>query len=370
MTLRESIDTVRRREAKKADARQEVCDTAGCMTLALTPPAQAMQAATKHITPFSQAIKDAGLGPLQRTPFVGTMQVNIGKLCNLTCRHCHVESGPSKRRENMDEQTVQRCLTLLAASPSIHTVDITGGAPELNPHFRTLVRGARALGKTVIDRCNLVVMFERDQEDLPAFLAEHQVHVVASLPCYSEENTDGQRGKHVHMDSIEALRRLNALGYGRDPALRLDLVYNPTGPSLPPSQATLDEAYRDELRTRYDVVYDGLFTIANMPIKRFADDLFRDGRLAEYMSLLSNAFNTATVDKLMCRETINVQWDGTLYDCDFNAALEMDLKDGKTTVWTIDSFDDLADRPIATGRHCYGCTAGAGSSCGGSLAAE
>ncbi|UZJ56256.1 hypothetical protein CBS101457_005576 [Exobasidium rhododendri] len=351
LTFRESISVVQRREARKEEQR-----------------ALAMNEATAAVSPFGQRVAEIERAPLRRAmPTV--LQINIGKLCNLTCRHCHVESGPSKRRENMDLRTVERCIELLRRSPSIEVVDITGGAPELNLHFRHLVKAARSLGKQVIDRCNLVVLFEKGQEDLVEFLADQQVHVVASLPCYTEETTDKQRGKRVHQDSVEAIRLLNDVGYGKEgTGLQLDLVYNPSGASLPPSQASLEEEYRNQLHTNQGITFNSLFAITNMPIKRFADDLFQSGKLSEYFQLLAKTFNPSTLSGLMCRETINVQWDGKLFDCDFNAALDMPMNSERADIWTLDSLDVLAQQPIKTAKHCYGCTAGTGSSCGGSLA--
>ncbi|RMJ23144.1 hypothetical protein PHISP_05988 [Aspergillus sp. HF37] len=277
-------------------------------------------------------------------------------------------------------------------SPSIDTVDITGGAPELNPHFRTLVAEvdistlvgqvaymlqARAMGKTIIDRCNLAVLFESNQEDLARFLADRDVNVVASLPCYTPDNTDRQRGKRVFDDSITALRILNDHGFGRHPSAsrRLDLVYNPLGASLPPSQPALEDEYRRRLLDDHGVSFNSLYTITNMPIKRFADTLYQTGQYAAYMELLVHAFNAGTVGGLMCRYTVNVAWDGKIYDCDFNAALDLGsqatLRGENRTgldVWDIDNLADLRGGRIRTAKHCFGCTAGSGSSCGGSLA--
>jgi radical SAM/Cys-rich protein len=294
------------------------------------------------------------------------LQVNVGLRCDLACHHCHVESGP-KRREALDERLAARVLEVLARSPTLDTLDLTGGAPELNPHFRTLVRGARALGRRVIDRCNLTVLFERGQEDTAEFLAREGADVVASLPCYTAANVDAQRGKHVYERSIAALRRLNALGYAAPGSgLRLDLVYNPLGPTLPPAQAQLEADYRRELGA-LGVRFDQLLALTNMPIKRFARDLARRGESESYQSLLVNHFNPATVGGLMCRSTLSVAWDGALYDCDFNQALGLRLAGAPSTLFELDAVDSLAGLPIATGRHCFGCTAGAGSSCSGAL---
>ncbi len=316
---------------------------------------------------FAAALAEHALPELRRTA-VTTLQVNVGKRCDLACHHCHVEAGP-KRTEAMDEATAARVTELLAANPDVCTLDLTGGAPELNENFRGLVREARALGREVIDRCNLTVLFEPGQEDTAEFLAEHGVKVVASLPCYTRENVDAQRGKRVFERSIAALQKLNALGYaapGR--SLGLDLVYNPLGPSLPPDQAKLETDYRSELRELFGIEFDHLVAITNMPIKRFAHALERDGQHAEYMSLLVNHFNPATVLALMCRSLVSVGWDGTLYDCDFNQMLEMPLGARVNTIWEVDDLAELEHAPIATDSHCFGCTAGSGSSCGGALA--
>ena len=305
--------------------------------------------------------------PLLRAP-VTTLQINVGKRCNQACHHCHVEAGP-RRTEMMNAATASRLLELLAATSTIDTVDITGGAPELNPNFRHLVTESRRLGARVIDRCNLTVLLEPGQEDLAEFLAANQVAVTASLPCYSIENVDAQRGKGVFEKSIVALRRLNALGYGdAGSGLELDLVYNPLGPSLPPPQSKLEDDYRRELGAAFGVRFSRLLTITNMPINRFAHRLAREGKHDEYMSLLVNHFNPATIEGLMCRHLISVGYDGVLYDCDFNQMLELEIGglDGKT-IDDIDSFAVLDGAPIAVGSHCFGCTAGAGSSCGGAL---
>jgi radical SAM/Cys-rich protein len=314
---------------------------------------------------FPSVLAAAGLPPLRRAPTT-TLQVNVGLRCDLACHHCHVEAGP-KRREALDDKLAARLLEVLARSPGLATLDLTGGAPELNPHFRALVRGARALGRRVIDRCNLTVLFEPGQEDTPEFLAREGVDVVASLPCYTAGNVDAQRGKRVFERSVEALRRLNALGYAAPGSgLRLDLVYNPLGPSLPAPQAMLEADYRRELAA-LGIRFDHLFTITNMPIQRFARDLARRGESEAYLALLVNHFNPATVDALMCRSTLSVAWDGSLYDCDFNQALALPLAGAPASLFELEDVDALAGRSIATAPHCFGCTAGAGSSCGGAL---
>jgi radical SAM/Cys-rich protein len=316
---------------------------------------------------FAAHLARHGRAPLRRGA-LRTLQLNVGLRCNLACHHCHVESGP-KRREAMDRRGALRVLELLRANPGIEVLDLTGGAPELHPEFRQLVAEARALGRRVVDRCNLTVLFEPGQADTPEFLAAQGAEVVASLPCYTRENVDEQRGRGVFAGSIAALRRLNGLGYGRPGSpLRLDLVYNPLGASLPPAQAALEARYRDELATGFGIEFHRLLTLTNMPIKRFAHALEREGLQAEYMSLLVNHFNPETVPHLMCRDTLSVGWDGRLYDCDFNQMLELEPQGPARTIWDALDLAGLEGAPIATGAHCFGCTAGAGSSCGGALA--
>jgi radical SAM/Cys-rich protein len=299
-----------------------------------------------------------------------TMQVNVGKLCNQACHHCHVDAGP-RRTEQMTHATAARVIDVLGASAQVETLDITGGAPELNPNFAMLVERARALGRRAVVRCNLTVTLEPGMEWLVDFYTKSRVDLVCSLPCYTAENTDRQRGMGVFDKSIAALRNLNDAGFGRG-ELRLDLVYNPIGAALPPAQAELEARYRDELARGYGIVFDRLLTITNMPIARFAHQLLAAGNHAEYMGLLVNHFNPATVGALMCRNLVSVGWDGRLYDCDFNQMLEISLggpdRAGPLTIWDIDNLAELAGARIATGQHCFGCTAGAGSSCGGAIA--
>jgi radical SAM/Cys-rich protein len=298
---------------------------------------------------------------------VRTLQVNVGPRCDLACHHCHVEAGPA-RREALDASVADRVLLLLEDHPAVSTLDLTGGAPELNPEFRRLVRGARRLGREVIDRCNLTVLFAPGQRDTAEFLAEHGVRVVASLPCYTPANVDAQRGRGVFGRSIDALLWLNRLGYGKPGSpLGLDLVYNPLGASLPPPQPQLEAEYRRELAGRFGVEFHRLLTITNMPIKRFARQLAREGRHEAYLSLLANHFNPETVPELMCRTLLSVGWDGRLYDCDFNQMLEIPPGAGVRTIRDLDDLGKLEGEPIATASHCFGCTAGAGSSCGGAL---
>lgn len=317
---------------------------------------------------FDAAIRHHGIDTLRRT-VPTTLQVNVGKLCNQACHHCHVDAGPA-RREIMTLATASRVIELLEANPTLRTVDLTGGAPELNPHFRLLVAGARRAGRAVIVRCNLTVLFAPAMEWLPEFYRANQVRLVCSLPCYSEENVTRQRGGGVFARSIDALRLLNRLGYGTG-ADELDLVYNPVGASLPPAQAGLEARYREELGANFGVRFNRLLTITNMPISRFADQLARAGQHTAYLGLLVNHFNPATVAGLMCRSLISVGYDGKLYDCDFNQMLELPLGAAAgrlLTIWDVHDLRGFADAPIATGAHCFGCTAGSGSSCGGALA--
>ena len=321
---------------------------------------------------FHEVLREHGRSPLVRTR-VKSLQINVGKLCNMACHHCHVEAGP-KRTEIMRHEVAERVIELIAVNPGVEVVDLTGGAPELNPSFRWLVAEARRLGREVIDRCNLTILFEPGMQDLAEFLAGHEVHVVASLPCYQAENVEKQRGRGVFGKSIEALRRLNEIGYGRPGSvLQLDLVYNPVGASLPPPQGRLEAKYREQLGRLFGIEFHHLFTITNMPIKRFAHLLERTGQYEAYMSLIVNHFNPDTVPDLMCRSLLSVGWDGRLYDCDFNQMLEIELgaarKTGARTIWEVTSLDELMGSRVATGSHCFGCTAGGGSSCGGALQA-
>ncbi|MFW6066952.1 MAG: arsenosugar biosynthesis radical SAM (seleno)protein ArsS [Myxococcota bacterium] len=318
---------------------------------------------------FGALLETRREAPLRRGP-VTTLQINVGKRCNQACNHCHVEAGP-KRTEVMPDAVLDRVLHLVRTNPSIETVDITGGAPELHPRFGELVAESRAAGCDVIDRCNLTVLLEPGMGYVARFLAHHGVHIIASLPCYLESNVERQRGRGVFDRSIRALRELNALGYGRPgTGLRLDLVYNPVGPSLPPAQAGLQAKYKEELSSRFGVAFNGLLTLTNMPIRRFAHALERDGALESYVELLERSFNPETLGSVMCRALVSVGWDGVLFDCDFNQMLEIPLGAGGSrnlTVWDVDSFEELEDAAVATGTHCFGCTAGAGSSCTGAL---
>ncbi len=314
---------------------------------------------------FRQTLESVGV-QLVKKP-IEILQVNVGRLCNLTCSHCHVESGPTKTKENMDRRTAEAVIRFLDKA-RISTLDLTGGAPEMNPHFRYLVTEARERGVQVMDRCNLSVMLLDGQEDLADFLAANQIEVIASLPCYSRENVDRQRGTGTFEASIEALRRLNRLGYGREGSGRtLNLVYNPVGPHLPPPQAQLEQDYKERLLQDFGILFNRLYTITNMVITRYAAFLRAQKQDAAYQHLLIQSFNPATLEGLMCRNTLNVGWDGTLYDCDFNFAIGLRAggEAGKT-IFNLEP-DDLLYAPIATGEHCFGCTAGAGSSCQGAL---
>jgi radical SAM/Cys-rich protein len=307
--------------------------------------------------------------PAIRRRALETVQVNLGYVCNQACLHCHVNAGPT-RTESMALETVNQVVGFLAASGA-KTLDLTGGAPELNPHFRHLVHRARQLGVKVIDRCNLTVLHEEGQEDLAEFLAAHQVEVVASLPCYTEELVDRQRGKGVYEASIRAIRRLNALGYGREgTGLSLNLVYNPQGPSLPPPQERLEADYKRVLGEHFGIVFNSLFTLANMPIQRFGSTLISKGQFNAYMKLLRSAHSDANVEAVMCRSLVSVDWKGFLFDCDFNQMLGLPLvQPGKPRPHLTDVLGrDLDGNPIVVRDHCYGCTAGQGSSCGGALA--
>ena len=354
------------------------------------PPRPARRAPRATAAPaapdrFAAALALHGLPSLRRA-VTRTLQVNMGKWCNQACAHCHVDAGPA-RTERMEARVVERVLSVLRASDGITTVDITGGAPELNPHFRRLVNGALAAGKEVLLRCNLTVLLQPGQQDTARFLAERGVTIIASLPCYLAENVDRQRGPGVFAGSIRALRELNELGYGvlegaeappeddgdldeldRPPVLRLHLVHNPLGPALPPAQAALEQDYRLRLREDHGVRFDRLFVLANMPIHRFADDLRRRDALDAYEDLLEQRFNPAAVPGVMCRELVSVDWDGRLSDCDFNAMLGLPPGARPRSIFDVDELSEFDQRPVRTGSHCLGCTAGQGSSCGGALA--
>ena len=312
--------------------------------------------------------------PLTRSK-LEILQVNLGYTCNLSCTHCHVNAGP-KRTEQMEKAHIDLVIEILKQH-KVQTLDLTGGAPELMPHFRYLVKAARELGVTVIDRCNLTILNEPGQEDLAQFLADHQVEVVASLPCYSEDNVDAQRGKGVFESSIEGLQKLNQLGYGLPESnLSLNLVYNPGGAFLPPGQVELEAAYKEKLSAEHAISFNSLFTITNMPISRFGAVLLAQGAFNEYMNLLKDSYSPANLAGVMCLNTVSVDWQGNLYDCDFNQMLEMPLSADmianqeatEPCYHLIDLLNsDLKGLPIKVADHCYGCTAGQGSSCGGAI---
>jgi radical SAM/Cys-rich protein len=311
---------------------------------------------------------------LEKIPFpairrgrLDTLQLNVGYRCNQSCVHCHVNAGPN-RTEEMGAEVANLTLEFLRRRP-ITTLDITGGAPELNAEFRRVVSGTRRLGVKVMDRCNLTVLEQPGQEDTAEFLASEQVEIVASLPCYLEDNVNAQRGKGVFDASIRALQRLNALGYGREGSeLTLNLVYNPQGPSLPPPQAALEADYRRVLGEQHDVTFNALYTLANMPIQRFGSMLISHGTFDRYLALLREAHKDANLDGVMCRNLISVDWQGYVYDCDFNQMLDLPLRRGRRRVHLSDLLDgDIENNPIRVAGHCYGCTAGQGSSCGGAL---
>lgn len=313
---------------------------------------------------FRSRLSECGVELRKRK--IDILQVNVGKLCNMTCVHCHVEAGPTKTKENMSRETAEEVVRFLDLSGA-GTLDITGGAPELNPHFKYLVIEAKARKRRVIDRCNLTVFYENAMSDLPDFLAHRHVEIIASLPCYQKENVDKQRGNGTFHKSIEALKWLNDLGYGRRKELILNLVYNPVGPHLPPSQKKLEEDYKNKLYADFGIVFNQLYTITNMPITRYAKYLKAFNQYEAYVELLINSFNPATVDGLMCFNTLSVGWDGRLYDCDFNQMLGMQMRNGRPLTISDVQLKDLNNWEIFTGNHCFGCTAGAGSSCQGAL---
>ncbi len=317
---------------------------------------------------FQDKIKSAGINQLVTTD-LEIFQINIGKLCNQVCTHCHVDAGPDRKKENMNRATLERCLEIIKSVDTIHTIDITGGAPEMNPHFKWFVESCSNLGKRVINRCNLTIITANKKfHDLPEFFAKHKVYLVSSLPYFSKRRTDKQRGDGVFEASIKALQMLNKVGYGKaDSDLILDLVYNPSGALMPATQEVLEPQFKDKLENNYDVVFNNLIAITNLPIARFLDFLLESGNYEDYMEQLVNAFNPATVKNLMCRNTISVSWDGHLYDCDFNQMLELKV-DSKSNHLSNFDIEQLKQRNVVLNQHCYGCTAGAGSSCGGEIA--
>lgn len=315
---------------------------------------------------FSEKLNLSGMYPLQASG-IQIMQLNLGKMCNQTCKHCHVDAGPD-RKEMMSRSTMQLCLDILKNS-DIDVVDLTGGAPELNPDFRWLVEQIKKLGKHVMVRCNLTIILANKRfHDMPDFFKQHQVEVVSSLPGFTQDRTDRQRGDGVFEDSIKALQMLNQVGYGQEGSgLILNLVYNPAGAFLPPSQLALEKEYKMELASRYGIVFNQLFAITNMPISRYLDYLLSSGNYSRYMDKLISAFNPVSVQNLMCRNTLSVGWDGYLYDCDFNQMLDLKVSTPNSQHISDFDFELLKNRNIVVKQHCFGCTAGEGSSCGGSL---
>ncbi len=321
----------------------------------------------KDIPHFDEKLRDSGLFPLcPASPEI--LQINLGKVCNQTCEHCHVDAGPD-RRESMSRETMQQCLELAASLPGLHTIDLTGGAPEMHPDFEWLIAQAVKLNKEVIVRSNLTILeSNKKYAEYPRLFADHGITVIASLPCYTENNTDRQRGEGVFTRSIAAIRRLNEAGYGREGSpLLLHLVYNPGGTGIPGPQHKLEEDYKRVLKEQYGISFNHLYTLTNLPISRFLDYLLNTDQYEAYMEKLVNAFNPAAVNGLMCRNTISVSWDGFLFDCDFNQMLQTAVQ--KPAASHIRDWDQMlwTERAISTGRHCFGCTAGAGSSCQGAI---
>jgi radical SAM/Cys-rich protein len=319
-----------------------------------------------RLVPFQQKMEESGLYPLLATG-IEIFQVNVGKMCNQVCKHCHVDAGPD-RKEIMTTEIMEQCLDALRRHPSLKTVDITGGAPEMNPHFRWFVAEIKKLGRHVMVRCNLtIILANKKYHDLPQFFKSHGVELVSSLPFYTADRTDRQRGDGVFESSIQALQMLNEVGYGKDgTGLILNLVYNPAGAFMPPPQAALENEYRQALMQQHGISFSHLFAITNLPISRYLDYLLQSGNYERYMEKLVNAFNPAAAAQVMCRNTISISWDGFLYDCDFNQMLDLKLD---STSRHISQFDAglLDRRSIVVNQHCYGCTAGAGSSCGGAV---
>ena len=318
------------------------------------------------LVPFQQKISESGLYPLRPTN-LEVFQINMGKMCNQVCKHCHVDAGPD-RKEIMTKETMQQCLEILKNNHLLKTVDLTGGAPEMNPAFRWFVEEIKKLDKHVIVRCNLtIILANKKYFDLPQFYKLHQVEVVSSLPFYTQDRTDRQRGDGVFEDSIKALKMLNEVGYGmEDTGLILNLVYNPAGAFLPPIQATLEKEFKTVLFDKYQISFNQLFAITNLPISRFLDYLLQTGNYEKYMEKLVTAYNPVAAANVMCRNTISVGWDGYLYDCDFNQMLDLKLAGTGNHIAHFDT-QQLNNRNIIIGQHCYGCTAGAGSSCGGAV---
>lgn len=315
--------------------------------------------------PFETALKETELFPL-RAIGIEVLQINVGKLCNLSCKHCHVEAGPEKI-EVMKKETFELCLNILK-NINISTIDLTGGSPEMNPNLKWFIKECYGLDEHIIIRSNLTILLEPEFEDLQDFYADHQIEIIASLPYYLERTVDLQRGQGIFRKSIQVLKKLNEIGYGdKDTGLVLNLVYNPTGAFLPPPQHAIEADFKRELSQRYGIKFNNLFTMTNMPIGRFCNFLLRSGNYESYMQRLINAYNPQAASEVMCRYTLSVGWDGMLYDCDFNQMLAMSCNHGAPKHLRDFNFAKLKERRIVTGLHCYGCTAGSGSSCGGAV---
>ena len=325
------------------------------------------QSGDYSLIPFQQKLEENGLYPLKPTN-IEIFQVNIGKMCNQVCKHCHVDAGPD-RKEIMTKETMQQCLEALKNNPSLKTVDLTGGAPEMNPDFRWLVEEIKKLDRHIIVRCNLtIILANKKYHDLPQFYKQHHIEVVSSLPFYTQDRTDRQRGNGVFEESIKALQMLNEVGYGKEgTGLILNLVYNPAGAFLPPSQEALKREFKNALMGKYGIEFNNLFAITNLPISRFLDYLLQTGNYENYMEKLVNSYNPVAAGNVMCRNTVSVGWDGYLYDCDFNQMLELKVACSSKHIADFNT-NDLNNREIIVGQHCYGCTAGSGSSCGGTVA--
>ena len=325
------------------------------------------QSGDYSLIPFQQKLNENGLYPLKPTN-IEIFQVNIGKMCNQVCKHCHVDAGPD-RKEIMTKETMQQCLEALKKNPSLKTVDLTGGAPEMNPDFRWLVEEIKKLDRHIIVRCNLtIILANKKYHDLPQFYKQHYIEVVSSLPFYTQDRTDRQRGNGVFEESIKALQMLNEVGYGKKgTGLILNLVYNPAGAFLPPSQEALKREFKNSLMGKYGIEFNNLFAITNLPISRFLDYLLQTGNYENYMEKLVNSYNPVAAANVMCRNTVSVGWDGYLYDCDFNQMLELKVSCSSKHIADFNT-NDLNNREIIVGQHCYGCTAGSGSSCGGTVA--
>ncbi len=319
------------------------------------------------LVPFQEQLQRINLYPLKPTQ-LEIFQINVGKMCNQVCKHCHVDAGPD-RKEIMTKETMQQCLNVLAANSYFTTVDLTGGAPEMNPDFRWFVDEIKKLSKHVIVRCNLtIILANKKYHDLPNYFKNHQIEVVSSLPSFTQDRTDRQRGDGVFQDSIKALQMLNAIGYGIEgTGLTLNLVYNPAGSFLPPSQEALQKEYKTELMKQFGIQFNQLFAITNMPISRYLDYLLQTGNYEKYMEKIIGAFNPQTANNVMCRNTLSISWDGYLYDCDFNQMLDLKIEGSSKHISQYNQ-EQLMQRSIIINQHCYGCTAGAGSSCGGAVA--